>query len=384
MKVVTVSTNVNGGAANACRRLHEQFLRTNEVESSFLTKKKFLADFGFNETLVDVKNKFLNWQHSPLRAGKNGVIWNAPYSCLDIRKHPLVQEADIVHLNWVEFFLDYRTFFKIDKPIVWTLHDMAPFSFGNHYETGYELKSHKARLNSYRKAKTKCFEGVENIHIVGLSKWLLSLSQNSGLFSDFQHSLIPNGIKTDQSADKRILDKLEGLRKEGHRLALIIAFSHADIRKGGDLLKIGIDLLLEKGYTPVIAGKYPDSSDLRIVRLGFLKKEAEIKAAYVGCDFSLILSREDNLPNTVLESICYGTPVLAFSVGGIPDMITDGENGVLSSNISKIGINELLEKYTRLTFEETKIGKQAKLKYDVSIMSKGYIELYKDLLNNYK
>jgi hypothetical protein len=78
-----------------------------------------------------------SFQKKQMLKGKpsNYEVFSFPQTVYNITKHPLVQEADIIHLHWVANFLDYRSFFKqIQKPIVWTLHDLNPISEkGFHY-----------------------------------------------------------------------------------------------------------------------------------------------------------------------------------------------------------------------------------------------------------
>jgi 2-deoxystreptamine N-acetyl-D-glucosaminyltransferase/2-deoxystreptamine glucosyltransferase len=46
-------------------------------------------------------------------------------------------------------------------------------------------------------------------------------------------------------------------------------------------------------------------------------------------DAALLTSAWENLPHTVLEALAVGTPVIATAVGGVPEVVRDGENGLL-------------------------------------------------------
>jgi glycosyltransferase involved in cell wall biosynthesis len=46
-------------------------------------------------------------------------------------------------------------------------------------------------------------------------------------------------------------------------------------------------------------------------------------------DVSVLCSRHEGFPNTVIEAMAAARPVVATAVGGVPDAITDGESGVL-------------------------------------------------------
>ena len=48
-----------------------------------------------------------------------------------------------------------------------------------------------------------------------------------------------------------------------------------------------------------------------------------------GADAVLVTSAWENLPHTVLEALAVGTPVVATAVGGVPEVVVDGVNGLL-------------------------------------------------------
>lgn len=90
-----------------------------------ILRKLKLTDFPENNKLRKYVQKF----------SSKFEIATYPESLYRIEEHPLVKEADIVHLHWVANFLNYPTFFKkIQKPIIWTLHDMNPFQGLFHYK----------------------------------------------------------------------------------------------------------------------------------------------------------------------------------------------------------------------------------------------------------
>jgi glycosyltransferase involved in cell wall biosynthesis len=58
--------------------------------------------------------------------------------------------------------------------------------------------------------------------------------------------------------------------------------------------------------------------------------ETRVAGYYAAADVYALPSLEDNLPNTVSESLCCGTPVASFPTGGIMEMVEDGRNGTIA------------------------------------------------------
>ena len=55
---------------------------------------------------------------------------------------------------------------------------------------------------------------------------------------------------------------------------------------------------------------------------------------YRAADLMIVPSRLENLSLTVLEAMACGTPVIAFDIGGMPDMIESGTNGWLAPAVT--------------------------------------------------
>ena len=121
-----------------------------------------------------------------------------------------------------------------------------------------------------------------------------------------------------------------------------------------------------------------------IKSLGFVEDEVTLKIAYNAADLLLHPAPIDNLPNTVAESMSSGTPVLAFSTGGLPEMVVPGKSGWLVSEINTPSMLEKLEfvlafkDYENLR-ESTK--ELAQSLYDSLNVANQYIKKFGDILN---
>jgi glycosyltransferase involved in cell wall biosynthesis len=105
-------------------------------------------------------------------------------------------------------------------------------------------------------------------------------------------------------------------------------------------LGVGLEALAAvPGVTLAIAGDGPDRTDLerraaalgldsRARFLGGVSRDAVLRL-FRAADASLLCSSWENLPHTVVEALAVGTPVIATAVGGVPEVVREGENGLL-------------------------------------------------------
>jgi glycosyltransferase involved in cell wall biosynthesis len=61
-----------------------------------------------------------------------------------------------------------------------------------------------------------------------------------------------------------------------------------------------------------------------------LATRADLGRAYHALDVSLVASRQEGGPKAVLESLAAGVPLVTTRVGQAPELLTDGENGLLA------------------------------------------------------
>ncbi len=416
MKVAIVSTSdATGGAAIACQRLATALFEqgvdvslvvkekktrlpfTVSANPNWLSQKMGFARFALEKLffLLQERSKEVIFQFSTARFGQ------------DISKMEGIRQADIIHLHWVNNgFLslkNLRQLFRLGKPVVWTLHDMWAFTGGCHYSDdcrGYEqhcgncpfLKesSKKDLSNKIFHRKIDLYASAK-LHITTSSDWLKREAQKSALFSKTAIDHIPMPI------DNQVF--MPGLkRRQANRSSYNLLFQAMNIndeRKGFGYLLESLEILKDRypGFARkvklLVFGKDKSGSLAKVPfeteYLGFLSGEKAIAEAFHKADLFIIPSLQDNLPNTVLESMACGVPVVGFATGGIPEMVDHRKNGFIAP---KRDVEELAEGI-HWCFENPKRWKQlaenAREKmlrqYSNELIAKRFIDLYRELLS---
>jgi glycosyltransferase involved in cell wall biosynthesis len=131
-------------------------------------------------------------------------------------------------------------------------------------------------------------------------------------------------------------------------------------------------------------GRLPKGLPFSVINLGGLSDQISLILAYSAADVFVCPSRQDNLPNTVLESLACGTPVVAFAVGGIPDMVEHGVNGYLAApedtHDLAVGIALLLGD-ADLRQRMGQAGREkVEREFSSSVVARRYMALYEHIL----
>ena len=421
MKVLIVNTSDIGGAANACLRLHEGLLNCG-IDSKVILmrkhkhipatykvmplRKKFLKRMSlavkklFWELGLKTKKKTKEQEFLASRE-KRLELFSFPFSEYDITQNKWYKEADVVNLHWVSDFLDYESFFNSNnKPVVWTMHDMNVFTGGEHYtesivnmdDEGNPVPRTKTDKESglskfYENYKANLLKDKNNISFVAPSKWLLNEAQNSIILKNKNIKHIPYGLNKEvfNIRDKTYSRGLLNIPKDKRVILFVAESLHNTQRKGFNFLIKAFENLEDKNVILCAVGsKKVALSDIEnLIELGVINDDRMMSVAYSSADVFVIPSLMDNLPNTVLESLMCGTPVIGFPVGGILDMVQNNYNGYIAKDISAKSLGETLSLFlkTKEVFNSANIRKEAVKKYDLEVQSRKYIDLYKDMLN---
>lgn len=232
-------------------------------------------------------------------------------------------------------------------PVLWTLHDMWALGEGSESywqedavvegERGQEVKGEGLKGSRVQRV---CGESAKYpVTITAPSQWLADLSKKiTGQECDF----LPNPIdlKIFSPGDRAAARRRWGL-SEGGLVILAGADSLADPRKSFDLLREAWRSARRHGVTLALFGRHGENRPGERY-LGNLTTDEEMVAAYRAADLYVHPARMENAPCTIQESLACGTPVLAFAVGGIPEMIQSGENGFLAREVTGKSLSDCL------------------------------------------
>lgn len=395
MKILHISTSSGGGAGTAARRLHQGLLKEG-VSSKFLClqnksplvheiytiptpKKSSLTRISRKLGAITQEDK----NRSTLKSlAGNYEIFTFPRTDYKVHLNEFLREANIIHLHWIAGMVDYNLFSKVSKPIVWTLHDMNPFQGGFHYKNDEECNTgefgeidnniKEMKLSTYKKASIKM--------IVAPSKWLINTSKASKLLGDFPHKYIPYGvdIRIFQSHDQHFARQVFEL-PSNKLILLFVSENVGNERKGFKLLLEAIQDLESDDFILVAIGKNPINSNRKIRYLGTITDERLLALAYAAADAFILPSREDNLPNVMLESLACGTPVIATPVGGMLDVIRDGFNGYLAEALTSESLRAAIRRFLDNVdiFNRENIREDAVKKFSLKVQAREYLKLYR-------
>ncbi len=415
MKVALVNTSdAVGGAAIAARRLSAALNSIGTEAKLLVRQKKQDSSIGLSGSgLMDLYRTVVDQAAFSLKEASKDVRFAFSVARMgqDISRNKHITEADVIHLHWInKGFLSIRnieSILSLGKPVVWTLHDMWAFTGGCHYSgscTNYQQEcgscyflknpgpddlSHniwKRKAEAYRHGK---------LAFVTCSKWLRSIALESKLLGEMRVESIPNPIDTQlyQPILKEKARQTLGLPMD-KKLMLFGAMNVADKRKGFTYLEQALKTLVSEHpevvgkLELVVFGKFKVEpqliKEIPVHFLGSMHSEEQIVATYNAADLFVLPSLEDNLPNTVMESLSCGTPVVAFDIGGLPQMVDHQQNGYLAGekNASELaqGILWILRNENGVNLSGNARNK-VEANYGFEVIAKRYTALYNDLLN---
>ena len=405
MKVIFLNTSERtGGAAVAAGRLRQALNRMGVQVDLLVREDTWLNRFRFywERLVIFLCNHFNRKNLFTVSIANTGV---------DVSNHPLVREADIIHLHWInQGFLslkDIKALVQLGKPIVWTMHDMWPVTGICHYawecRCFYEtcgkclfLKSSQQKDLSHRVWKRKSFLRNSGIHLVAVSSWLAEQAKISSLTSNLEITVVPNVIDVSVFTTKEkklVRDKYSFPLDK--KIILMGAARLDDPIKGFQFLKKALNTLLQEreDLLLILFGaikqekSFFEQLNIPYISLGLLSDNNRIADLYSAADVTVVPSFYETFGQTLIEAMACGCPVVSFNNSGQMDIIDHKQNGYLANykdaDDLAAGIRWVLDYPDREALSKVCVEK-VKRCYSEKVVAEQYKALYEQLLDNAK
>jgi glycosyltransferase involved in cell wall biosynthesis len=411
MKILhLVAGELNGGAGRGAYWLH-QGLRDLGVESTILTNAK--EDLGDGSVISLTDSAFGKLKFSILyRLGqlplqlyrkRQPSIFSTGFSGVDITRHSAYRASDLVHLHWVNGLVRTRSLRNINKPVVWTLRDMWPFTGGCHHSLGCDrftgscgrcpqLESSRDHDLTRYVLRHKERSLPENLCIVGISQWMSECARRSALFRSRRVTTISNNIDTQQffPVSKKFARQALGL-DDNKKIVLAGAQDVASVYKGFDLFLEATKHLPKEDVQVVLFGNVDsgvkESFSVPSTTLGYLSDAVALRLAYSAADVFVAPSRVDAFGKTIVEAMSCGTPAVCFNATGPRDIIKHKESGYLAEPFNAQDLSQGIQWVLNLSPDAYAESCQAaRLRaqhlFDSRVIAKAYMALYQDMLKS--
>jgi glycosyltransferase involved in cell wall biosynthesis len=408
MKVLMFSISLEGGAGGATFRLHKS-LQSIGVTSEILVQTKSL-NIDDKAVIVGAKTKLvkgLGWLRQELNylplifyPNRDLVDLFSPQwlpDAIPIVRTVAQLRPDVINLHWIcGGYVRIETIAKLNKPLVWTLHDMWAFTGGCHQSSDCDRYTENCgacpQLHSSKNwdlsrwvwmRKARAWQNLD-LTIVTPSSWLAKCARSSSLFRDLRIEVIPHGI------DRHVARELLNLPQD-KQIILFGAWLN-NYNKGFHLLQQALQSLTKSGWR----------DEVEVVVFGFSqpsnRPDLGFKSHYLGRVSHDILPLVYSAANvfvaptiretfglTIAESLSCGTPAVAFDATGPKDIIEHKRNGYLAKpyDVEDLaqGIKWVLEdneRHQRLAYHAREKIEQ---EFALELMARRYLALFNEIVD---
>ncbi|MCM2271736.1 MAG: glycosyltransferase family 4 protein [candidate division Zixibacteria bacterium] len=338
-------------------------------------------------TVYYIKLRNLYWPYGRRHSMPLRLAWNV----LDINNRRMAREvefclkdarSELVHTNNLQALsvAVWDSAKRLGLPIVHTIRDL------------YLLCPRSAMFRNGLNCERPCFScglfsqfrrpfGHQVDHVIGISRFVLNRHRQFGWFPDSGQSIIHNSFKP-----------IPIVRRQRGRRLVFGFLGRLDFRKGIEWLLDGFsdprisssaDLLVAgEGEPQYVSTLKSRSKELPVDFAGRLRQEQFFAKIDVLVVPSII---DEALGRSILEGYAYGTPVIASSRGGIPEIVESGRTGYL---VDPAQPEQLVQRMLQFIKEPELIDKLSRACSDKFVeftpqhIAEQYCEIYEPLLGH--
>ena len=425
LSIVHLSNNdINGGAARAAYRIH-RCIEDNKSEYLVNSSMKVVKKYSSDPTVTCLKNNSYFWKRFQPRISRflksnlkttNQSAHNIAYPNTGLLKeiNNIKSLKKIIHLHWLgDNTISIEEIGKLNGKIFWTLHDQWPFCGAEHYTHPPIIKK-DLQINDFRyrenySSKSRIFDekGFDlnkwtwerkkkswknPFNIIATSSWLFECAKKSSLMKNWPVHLIPYPINTNEwkPVNKYQAKNILGINNNKKVILFGAIGGTKDPRKGSLILEEALKILRDSYYENIenmiqilVFGEKSNKkyiNNLPVDFLGTFSDTLSLRVIYSAADVMVVPSIQEAFGQTASEAHACATPVVAFKVGGLVDIVSHKETGYLANPYNPTslayGIHWCLENEDR----NRKLSLQARFKakkyWDSRIIAKKYMDVY--------
>lgn len=409
INVLHLSTSdVDNGGARAAYRLH-QGLRSLECKSQMLVRAKFSSDSSVIAEKSVLTKLGPSMSELPLRLySERSSAMFSPQWFPDVFPKRIQQYApDIINIHWVcNGYLQIETLAQLQQPLVWTLHDMWPFTGGCHYNEScenYKVSCGSCpQIHSNRswdlshwiwQRKAKAWRNID-LTVVATSSWMAECARSSTLFKNLRVEVIPLGLDTEKykPIDQYFARDVLNLPQDKILILFGALDAITDPRKGASLLFDALKKLRSTGWADqielcVFGSSKPDRpTDLGFKShyLGYFKDDISLALIYSAADVMVVPSIQEAFGQTASEALACATPVVAFNTTGLKDVVDHQHTGYLATPFEfedlATGIVWILEDKERYKKLQLNAREKSLREFSAKVQACRYLSLYEEIL----
>lgn len=396
MKVLHLSSTDAGGAGLCAYRIHKSMLEYG-LDSKMLVLEKvhnkdstIVKVFTFRSFVFRVFHKFLRllkiyiceYDYLIKLSEDRNAFYSRPTSPFDISNHSLIKEADIIHLHWVDNFIDLPAFFRqVNKPIIWTLHDEGLFYGTAHYSS--ELIPDDKLEIKYSMIKKEMILNRNQCGIVFLSNYFKKKFLGHQVINGCKVKVINNSVDGSKfiPIEKTMARNLFNLPLN-KKIFIFVAAKINDPRKGlSDLIEV-LERFKDPNMMILAVGNNTSFTPHPLVYATGVIRDSEILSQlFSASDYYVMPSKQEAFAQTPLEAMACGLPVVAFPVSGTEELIDDN-NGVICKDFSIDSLEHSIYKILHNDYSSSYIRDSVLNRFSPSMICDHYLNFYSELLKS--
>jgi glycosyltransferase involved in cell wall biosynthesis len=378
MKILHLATHDNfGGAARAAYRQHLA-LRRHGIDSRMLVRHKHSNDADVTVYSGDpsffcraarvLRRTWIDYQEKRSRKSSREIVCGLTDPRADLLRDvgAEISEADVINIHKVQHFVDLPALLRLlpsSKPVVITLHDLSPITGGCDYPGSCRrfeatcgccpiMDSHRGGDYSHRifHMKEMAYSRPlrERLAFVANSFWSGEKARLSALTKGRKVEVIHYGLAQTVYSPQKRRESRQTLGIGAEEAVLLFAAHDLGLpHKGGRYLRdalVNVRCQRPIRLLTMGGGHLQVDSGYRHTHFGQIESDELQTLLYRAADVFVIPSLEEAFGQSALEAVACGAVVAGFNVGGIPDIVKCGLNGLLVERQNTRALSEAIQK----------------------------------------